>query len=337
MISKFEKKEFLKKSAEIGKNILYVQGSGGNTSIKIQNKLFIKASGFELKDAYNKNIFVNVDYKKVIEGINSNKKDLLTNTWENSGKLRPSIETSLHALMPYKYVMHLHCINSLSWLVQKDFKIKILRKINCEDVSIIPYFTPGKDLTMAIKKTLSCKINKILLLANHGIVVSDDNLEMLLKNLERISSNLFQKVSNIKKANFSYLEEISEGTPFRTIKCSISNQIALSKYAINYSIGGFMFPDQVVFLSNGFRIINSKEDIQEIYKSKKDKDLLPILIIPNQGILVPRSLSNKTELILKTLAMIINRIPPKMTINYLSEKEVSKLSKMESEIYRKNL
>ena len=35
-----------------------------------------------------------------------------------------------------------------------------------------------------------------------------------------------------------------------------------------------------------FRIINSKEDIQEIYKSKKDKDLLPILIIPNQGILV---------------------------------------------------
>mgnify|MGYP001234599920 FL=1 len=98
-----------------------------------------------------------------------------------------------------------------------------------------------------------------------------------------------------------------------------------------------MFPDQVVFLSNGFKIINSKEDIQEIYKSKKDKDLLPILIIPNQGILVPRSLSNKTELILKTLAMIINRIPPKMTINYLSEKEVSKLSKMESEIYRKNL
>ena len=312
MISKFEKKEFLKKSAEIGKNILYVQGSGGNTSIKIQNKLFIKASGFELKDAYNKNIFVNVDYKKVIEGINSNKKDLLTNTWENSGKLRPSIETSLHALMPYKYVMHLHCINSLSWLVQKDFRI-------------------------AIKKTLSCKINKILLLANHGIVVSDDNLEMLLKNLERISSNLFQKVSNIKKANFSYLEEISEGTPFRTIKCSISNQIALSKYAINYSIGGFMFPDQVIFLSNGFKIINSKEDIQEIYKSKKDKDLLPILIIPNQGILVPRSLSNKTELILKTLAMIINRIPPKMTINYLSEKEVIKLSKMESEIYRKNL
>lgn len=337
MISKFEKKEFLKKSAEIGKNILYVQGSGGNTSIKVQNNLFIKASGFELKDAYNKNIFVNVDYKKVIEGINSNKKDPLTNAWENSGELRPSIETSLHAIIPYKYVMHLHCINSLSWLVQKDFKIKILQKINDKDVAIVPYFTPGRDLTMAIQKQLSNKVNKILLLTNHGIVVSDDNLEMLLKNLERISSNLSQKVSYIKKANFSFLEEISKGTPFRTTQCSISNQIALSQCAINYTTGGYMFPDQVVFLSNGFEVINSKEDIQEIYKNKKNNDLLPILIIPNKGILVPRTLSNKTELILKTLAMIINRIPPKATINYLSEKEARKLSKMESEIYRKNL
>ncbi len=337
MISEFEKKEFLKKSALIGKNILYVQGSGGNTSLKIKNKLFIKASGFELKDACSKNIFVNVDYKKVIEAINENKKDPLINTWENSSVLRPSIETSLHALIPYKYVMHLHCINSLSWLVQKDFNIKILQKINKKDVSIIPYFTPGRDLTMAIKNNSSSKINKILLLTNHGIVVSDDNLEMLLKNLEKISSSLFQKVSHLKKANISYLDEISKSTNFKTSKCSISNQIALSQCATNYSVGGYIFPDQVVFLSRGFKVVNSKEDIQEISKNIKDKDLSPILIFPNQGILVPKSLSYKAELILKTLAMIIIRIPPGAIINYLSDKEVRKLSKMESEIYRRNL
>ena len=88
------------KSTEIGKNFLYVQGSGGNTSLKIENQLFIKASGFELKDANNKQIFVNVDYRKVIEGINLNKKDPLSNTWDKKNGLRPSIETSLHAIIP---------------------------------------------------------------------------------------------------------------------------------------------------------------------------------------------------------------------------------------------
>ena len=206
MITKFDKKEFLKISAEIGKNILFVQGSGGNTSFKDENKLLIKASGFELKDANIKNIFVEVDYKKILEGINLKKVDPLINTWDNSNNLRPSIETSLHAIFPYKYVIHIHCINSLSWLVQKNFRNKIAQKFKDEEISIITYFTPGLNLTMAIQKKYSEKIKKILFLGNHGIVVADDNLKLIIKKLENISNKLSQNPYKIKQPNLSYLK-----------------------------------------------------------------------------------------------------------------------------------
>ena len=66
--------------------------------------------------------------------------------------------------------------------------------------------------------------------------------------MERVILANWGPSTNIKKANFSFLEEISKGTPFRITQCSISNQIALSQCAINYTTGGYMFPDQVVFL-----------------------------------------------------------------------------------------
>ena len=44
-------KSFLKASAEIGRNFNLIQGAGGNTSYKEGDSLFIKASGYKLKDS----------------------------------------------------------------------------------------------------------------------------------------------------------------------------------------------------------------------------------------------------------------------------------------------
>ena len=271
MISILKHKEFLKVSTDIGKNILFVQGSGGNISFKTKNKLFIKASGCELRNSKNKNIFVEVDYKKVLEGIYLKKKDPLIDAWNNKDGLRPSIETSLHAIIPYKYVMHLHCINALSWLVQKNFREKIIHKFNNDDVSIIPYFTPGLELTNAIIKNHKDRIKKIILLSNHGIVVSDNNLESLLINLESISKNLSQKSPVIKETNLTFIKDVAKDTLFRITKYPISHQIALSKYATNIALGGYMFPDQVIFHPAGFKVIFSREDIEVISNTIKIK------------------------------------------------------------------
>ena len=52
--------ELRRMSARVGRNILLVQGAGGNSSIKHDDILWVKASGTWLADAEQKDIFVPV-------------------------------------------------------------------------------------------------------------------------------------------------------------------------------------------------------------------------------------------------------------------------------------
>ena len=55
--------EFLKLSSKLGKNHMLVQGAGGNTSIKQNNKMWIKASGTWLSKSIEENIFADKDLR----------------------------------------------------------------------------------------------------------------------------------------------------------------------------------------------------------------------------------------------------------------------------------
>ena len=57
-----ERENLSQLSARIGADPLLVQAAGGNTSIKQDGVMWIKASGTRLKEASSKNIFVPLDY-----------------------------------------------------------------------------------------------------------------------------------------------------------------------------------------------------------------------------------------------------------------------------------
>ena len=52
-------------SKKIGDDLDLIQGAGGNTSEKIGDELWVKASGCWLSDALKKNIFISVNYKNI--------------------------------------------------------------------------------------------------------------------------------------------------------------------------------------------------------------------------------------------------------------------------------
>ena len=54
-------------SARLGQDPLQVQGPGGNTSIKADGVMWIKASGTELADAERQKIFVAVDRNAAVK------------------------------------------------------------------------------------------------------------------------------------------------------------------------------------------------------------------------------------------------------------------------------
>ena len=104
-------------SKDIGRDLNLIQGAGGNTSVKINDELWVKASGYWLSDANQKNIFVPVNYKKVIDGVEKRRNDPVSEAvvhTSDARELRPSIETTLHAVMPQKYVAHTQSVNVIA-------------------------------------------------------------------------------------------------------------------------------------------------------------------------------------------------------------------------------
>ena len=144
--------QFLSASAEIGKNFNLIQGAGGNTSYKCRDSLFIKASGFKLKNSLEKNIFVEVNYKELNKALVEKRNDPLKNSWDSKTKMKPSIETSMHSILPFKYIFHVHCLNTLSWLVRKNFEKEFKELFKNENYKVVKYTKPGITLTGEIQK-----------------------------------------------------------------------------------------------------------------------------------------------------------------------------------------
>jgi uridine kinase/ribulose-5-phosphate 4-epimerase/fuculose-1-phosphate aldolase len=217
---------FIKYSEEIGNNLDFCQNGGGNISTKINDKyMLIKASGYNMKDAYRLKAYSLIDYSKVktslISGNIKNDNELNTLILESviSDKI-PSMETGFHVLLD-KYVIHTHPIYLTTILCLENSKDIIKLIYSDYDYEYIDFVNPAFDLYEVINKTKKNK--KIYFLENHGIIVTSNNIRDLI--------NLFYDINNISK---KYINDLG----FKDFNLSFSNKLIGDKYP---------FPDSVIF------------------------------------------------------------------------------------------
>ncbi|HUG63392.1 MAG TPA: class II aldolase/adducin family protein, partial [Methylomirabilota bacterium] len=106
-------------SASIGGDPALVQGAGGNTSLKAGGLLWIKASGTWLMHADRRDSFVPVALAPLLAALaddapEAEKAQAFVVGALNPSGLRPSIETTVHALTPQRVVVHVHCVETIS-------------------------------------------------------------------------------------------------------------------------------------------------------------------------------------------------------------------------------
>ncbi|MBT7121374.1 MAG: class II aldolase, partial [Clostridia bacterium] len=119
-----EKKEMVRISNYCGDRVDYVQGGGGNTSVKFDDKLMaIKASGYTLKEATQDKGYVTVNYRNIKKYYNEvdpgadtdfEKESLLLNMdsivlLDGMENKRPSVEVGLHSFLN-RCVIHTHSV-----------------------------------------------------------------------------------------------------------------------------------------------------------------------------------------------------------------------------------
>ena len=320
---------------KVGKDINLVQGPGGNISYKDNGFMFIKASGTKMSDARKKNIFVKTNHEKILGAIHRKEKDPIKNSWEEINEIRPSIETSMHAIMPHKCVLHVHCVNTLSWIVQENYVDKINLILRNENWSSVPYKKPGISLSIEIKNIIEKEKVDVILLSNHGLVAGADNPEKVYEITKRISESLYQGELKKNKVNIKDFDNFLLSEKYKLPKHEYVHRIAFSKKHINMVTKGDLFPDQIVFLNHGIVIAENVCDMNNLINLSNSK--LPIVLIPNKGILVPQNFKEVSEDTLLGLSMIISRIPENSILNYLTNKERNELINWDLEKHRQKI
>ncbi len=203
--------ELLKISDFYGRNKDYVIAGGGNTSYKDDQTIWVKASGSPLAGltedglvALNReklHIISKKEYsEEPVAREDEVKKDLFASILEPGKNKRPSVETSLHEIIQYKYVVHLHPTLINGMLCSRNAR-NMTHQLFGEKVLFVPYIDPGYTLFKKLESEISLYREKyqsdpqIIFIENHGSFVSADSTEEIRKIYDEIIHKFEEVIS----------------------------------------------------------------------------------------------------------------------------------------------
>ena len=245
----------------LGRNKELVLHGGGNTSVKTTIKdidgkkykvLCVKGSGWDMADiepaglpAVKLEPLLTMKRKKYLSDENMvsfQKKNLIDIKSPN-----PSVETFLHAFLPFKFVDHTHADAVLN-ITNRLGGLNFCKKVFGNKVSVVPYVMPGFMLAKKINEIYSKNPNiNSLILMNHGIFTFADDAkeayDLMIKYVsqaERAISKL--KVKKIKQIkNFSTRFNAHEIAPIlRGLLSNNKDQKFIVNYRLNKHLKYFM-------------------------------------------------------------------------------------------------
>ena len=339
--------KFLEFSKEIGLDSSMVQAAGGNTSIKLGDTMWVKASGKWLMNACSEEIMVPVktsEVKSILKNEGPNDEELINKTIsdDSNTNLRPSVETPLHAALDFKYVLHTHDVNIISFAILNNSKTKLDELLRGFKWKFIPYIKPGIELSKLLLK-LKSKEDNVFILQNHGLIVCGDDLDEIKKLNLKIRDCLQNELNKniiIKSENNNNFEINLKNTQYKILNEDYAFDLANNKsWLKKISLGAFL-PDVLIFL--GPKILQIKPDEKKLsFKlNKLSKLSLPFnscIILSGYGVIIRKDSLNGTVEMIKLLYELMHRVPEEEELEYFNDGQVLSLLNWEAEHYRQKL
>ena len=311
-------------SAKVGCDLTLTQGAGGNTSLKQDDVLWVKASGKWLANAEHEEMFLPIDLARV-------RADPTAAAPLNQSPLRASIETSFHALLPQKVVVHVHSVNTLAWAVQRDGEQKLATLLQGLPWAWIPYIRPGPPLTKLMSQHLQGG-PVVWVLANHGLIVAADTVaeaEALLYEVERRLAIVPDHLPSDEAALAPYCRDGQWKLP----KHAVAHQAALTDDRVQRAAQGSLYPDQTVFIGPACATISSG---LTGYSEQWRMDA-KALLVPGAGLLIAADASAGAEEMVACLGLVLQRLHQSSDVVFLDHEEVYGLMNWDAEKYRQGL
>jgi len=332
-------------SQTIGKLPDMVQGGGGNTSAKINEKIMaIKASGFKLTQITENKGYAPVNYQNLIKYFKKvdtsrdidYEKEYSEKIMENvvSGeKVKPSVETGFHSFLK-KYVIHTHSVYANIPCCVKNGRNLIDQIFAGEEIEPlwIKYTHPGFDLT---KELMGCLQEyceefgydpEVIFLENHGLIITTEQAEDCIA--------LNTKVNQILRNHLNIKDEYPE-VGIEEIKDQ--KFVSKTQYLIDFFKGidikedyfkNILYPDQIVYLEDDVAI------------NSKDKDS-KININADNGEIIYKTKYNEAKTIDETLTAFIYIMDyienSDLTLQTMPQKYIDLIKNMQAEKHRKKV
>lgn len=306
-----------------GERFDLVQAGGGNVSVKCEQVMFIKASGFLLSQVTPTNGYATTTH---------NFNDYTPLTFST---LKPSIETPMHVFLK-KYVVHLHPIQVNRITIKKNAR-EILKKL-FPTCLVIDYQKPGQELANKIQK-LYIQHNIIFLL-NHGIIITNnskcdliDDLNHVITVCENYNDEPVDTYTPYKLCNriSKIITKITQ-TEHVTIVCQDK---IIQRLKHNYNPQPTS-PDQIVYC--GKYILKVCDLNLDVFEDHMDKyKSVPVIVMYNNWLYITaKSIAKCKEIedVLKANMMVSDN---EEFINYLQSTDIEAIENWDAEKYRINL
>jgi len=359
--------ELVRISRFYGQNTEYVIAGGGNTSYKNTEKIWVKSSGSPMANI-RADDFVCLDRKKVqhisVKTYSNNptlrerqvKEDLNTAILYPKEK-RPSVETSMHEIIQYSFVVHTHPA-IVNGLVCASKSKSIVYRLFGDDVLYVEYTDPGyvlfKKVDMALKHYRSTKGKdpSIVFLENHGVFVaanSPKEIEEIYTGIMTIiAAEIVVNPNTLSKNDVSVLkpliEQLKGSVEFASLAVipnsdEISLQFLVDQSSFNQVSRPFT-PDNVVYCkSNYLYIVDEKKILTKFNAFRNKFGYYPKVVgIKGKGILAVEENQHAAQNVLDVFSNMMK--VSYITRNFggprfMSQKQIAFIDSWEAENYRR--
>lgn len=336
------RKELLKISsltAKIGSNPLLAQGAGGNSSEKIGNICWVKASGKWMLQALEQEIFVPLDTVEVQNAVAVASKDTFDieiSTFVPT-ELKPSIEATLHAVLNQRVVVHVHSINAIVHSITTNRRKQLVDVLHGLNWRFIPYRRPGLPLTLEVLREPFYAKELVLILENHGLVVAADDCNKASRLLEDVENRLKifpRKAAKVQKFNLKNITVKG----WHLTKINALNELAVDPLSFEIIQKRIFFPDQVVFLGDSIPAVKNVQELSELLRGLKiSGKRRPCILIENEGSLLRDDIKDVEVETLKAVSEVVMRLEEVSDISSLSRLQIETLMNWDAEKYRQNI
>jgi ribulose-5-phosphate 4-epimerase/fuculose-1-phosphate aldolase len=308
----------LELTARVGRDPLLTQAITGNSSAKLDGVLWIKASGRWMADALRDDIVIPLDLAEATDclrrGIDP------TERYPSA-----SLETAMHATLPHRMVLHVHCVNTIAWAVRNDAPAQLRPRLDGLCWQWLPYVASGLPLSRALERALLvCPNTNIFVLGNHGLVIAGEDAKAVETLLTEVRGRLDISPRPAPPTDSELLLEICSEAPWNLPDddgLHIFGTDVISKAILTQ---GLLYPCHAIF--SGSRTPQLFRPIYyPAHRLRSRYGDRPFLVIHGGGVVVNGSMAPAELAILSGLAQVVQRLDASAPLRYLTEFEIAGL------------